>query len=163
MIDFELILQGLVGEMDKVTINGNSMPVQFYWGRGKDLNQYLTVMRESATPLVWSVPARDEETEIDGVYTREARINICHVETRKGLLNTNRMDPSASFLSVLYPIWEGLKRRIDLSDQMSIKERTLTFQKYPNFATNQDEHDVLAVWDVLQLEFTAEINEAYNC
>lgn len=163
IVDFEIIMENIVATLPSVSINSSDYPVRYYWGRGIDLHQYLSAMRNESTPLVWSVPKRDEETETDGMYTRDAVINICHVETRRQLLNTDRLSANNSFQAVLYPVWESLKRAIEISDQISIRANTLTFEKFPNFSTNQEKGDAIAVWDVLQVEFTAEINEAYNC
>lgn len=131
-------------------------PVQFEWGNTPDLNKFILARGENATPLIWSVPRLDEETEW-GEWERNAELNFCTVETRTNMINTQRQ----SFDLVLLPMWDDFKKKLATSGTMSIQRGSTMIMTYPDYTVN-DQRPTNGIWDVMKVRVRIRFNNSIN-
>lgn len=131
----------------------------FYWGTSEDLPQFITAYGKNSIPLVWLVSDYDKPSE-DGWY-REAELVLCTSETRTDLLNIDRIKDNYSYKTVLFPLWESLKKAINISGNLWIDDEP-SFLKSPNHSVS-GEHEAKDIWDVLKIKVRINFNEDYAC
>ena len=166
---FEDLMEEEVGKIGKIEINNTiSRKPTFGWGNSPALRKYLDHLEEEHNPLVWSIPLKTIPSPNTGMTRRPVRLNLCAVESRTELLNRVRLQPEKSFKKVLFPLWEQIERRFELSSITMLEERP-SFLLAPDYkivdrvAGNAvDKNEGQYHWDVLSVEFNVEYSENYT-
>lgn len=158
---FERLLGFEIAKLDAIAINGNvSRKPVFGWGNSQELRKVVEVKGENHYPLVWSVPRQDSDSGISGLFERTAELNLCTLETRKEMLNTQRVDTDHSYQTVLLPLWKAIERQLGLSGTIEVVEDSVLWQMFPNYQV-RERYETQEIWDVLKVTFTAQFNEEY--
>jgi len=166
---FEDIMEEQVGLIPKIEINANvSRKPTFGWGNSPALRKYLDQLQEKHNPLVWSLPLKTVPAPAEGMLRRPVHLNLCAVEENTELLNGVRLNPDRSFKKVLFPLWEQIRRRFELSSITMIEEEP-AFLLSPDYkivdrvAGNAvDKNEAQFFWDVLRVEFTVDYSTEYT-
>ena len=171
---FEDLMKVEVDAIPAIEINGGvSRKPSFGWGNSPALRKHLNKYQEAHNPLVWSIPLKTIPSPTTGLTRRPVQLNLCAVEGRVNLLNEDRLQPDKSFKKILFPLWQQIERRFELSD-MTMLEEQASFLLYPDYkivdrvAGNAvDKNEAQWIWDVLRVEFNVEYSGEYvpchNC
>lgn len=171
MRDFEDIMEEIVGTLQPVEIytdeavpaNSISKDIKFYWGRTEqDLLMFIRTHGEQTDPLIFSITKPDTELDEGSRYRRDAELLLCTRNTNRDELNTVRLADEKSYKKVLFPMWDGLYRSIQVSANMNIESDTIVREKFPDYKLGGERSNPV-IWDVFKVKFRANFNENYNC
>lgn len=162
MVLFEQLIGTEIAKIEAIAINVNiSRKAKFGWGSSDELRRVVETHGEEHTPLVWLIDRPATPTGIEGLYQRVVELNLCMEETRNELLNTERVDPSHSYETVLLPLWKKIARQLEVSGTIEVVEDSLQAPRpFPNYKFN-GQFETQRLWDVLKVIFTAQFNNEY--
>lgn len=160
MIVVEHILRDIIAQFPTIKVNGNDYTTKFHWGDKKELNSYLSLVKDDSYPLVFLIQNPETHTQQNTIVEKQCNFILAWPEPEKDLLNNERYENS--FDIVLNPLLDYLIQGLDNSGVTRFTGTEKEVFKRPNYSEtgSKSKNGSVYLWDVITLSDKIEFNKS---